>query len=236
MSDGVGPYRFLRNYIRRYPILLRIFAKARGHAHMIVQKGKTQVCIEGYPRSANSTSTRLFRIGNPDCEIAHHNHTIANVALAVRWNVPTIILLRDPVDAICSALIVGKRKQPVDELLRYVSFYHYVERHPDAVVMVEFKSALEDFNRAIERLNRRFGTRFHTIEDLPAAHRQAEQGIRERYAAMEDGLDVTKMPLPSAERRRIKERWRSQVEAHPMLAEARAVYERLLPHCFDSDS
>jgi hypothetical protein len=235
MSDRVGPYRFLRNHIRRYPILLRVFAKARGRGHMIVQKGKTRVCIEGYPRSANSTSARLFQIGNPGCKIAHHNHSIANVAMAVRWNVPTMILLRNPMDAICSALISAKTKQPVDELLRYASYYRYVERHLDAVVMVEFKSVLEDFNRAIERLNQRFGTHFNVIEDLAAAHRQAEQGIRDRYAAMAKGSDVTNMPLPSEERRRIKERWRSQVEAHPMLAEARAVYERLLPHCFDSD-
>jgi hypothetical protein len=236
MRDGVGPYRFLRNHVRRYPILLRILAKARGKSQMIVQKGKTQVCIEGYLRSANSTSTRLFRIANPDCEIAHHNHMIANVKMAVRGNVPTIILLRDPVDAICSALIFAKTRKPVDELLRYVSYYHYVEQHLDAVVMVEFKSALEDFNRAIERLNRHFGTHFHTIDDLAEANRQVEQDIRERYATMAEGSDVTNMPLPSEERRRIKERWRSQVEAHPMLEEARAVYGRLLPRCFDSDS
>jgi hypothetical protein len=121
MSDRVGPYRFLRHHVRRYPILLRIFAKAQGHGHMIIQKGKTQVCIGGYPRSANSTSKRLFRIANPDCEMAHHNHTTSTGKMAVRGNVPTIILLRDPVDATCSALISTKTSQPVDELLPYLS-------------------------------------------------------------------------------------------------------------------
>lgn len=231
MAGRVGIHRRLRNHIRRYPSLLRVWSYARGYSHTVARRGTTEICIEGYPRSANSTTVRLFKISNPSWRgIAHHTHTIANVVLALRYRIPTVILLREPSDAVCSALIAGGKNEPVDELLRYVGFYRYVEKHVDEVVMVDFETALNDYNAIIRRVNERFGTSFDGVADLDAAHEEARAIMEKRYEQFPERKDLN-MGLPSEARRTMKAKWKPQVDAHPMLAEARALYERLRPFC-----
>jgi hypothetical protein len=199
----------------------------------VVRGGTTDICIEGFPRSANSTSVRLFQIANPSAVIGHHTHTIANLALAVRHGIPAVALLRKPVDAICSSLVASKRRDSDDEFLRYVTLYRWVEGHADSVLLADFDSVLREFNQVIRRVNRRFGRNFDTLRDVEAAKREASEGIRRRYADFPPNAEITNMPLPSESRRALKESWRVQVESHPLLAEAEALHERLLPLCSD---
>jgi hypothetical protein len=231
MEGQVGIYRRLRNHIRRYPFLLRVWSYAHGDMAVVVRRGVTEICIEGYPRSANSTTVRLFKIANPSWRgVGHHTHTIANVVLALRYGVPTVILLREPSDAVCSALIAGQKNEPVDELLRYVGFYRYVLQHVEEVVMVDFETALDDYNSLNRRVNARFGTSFDGVADMEAAHEQVRAGMEKRYEQFPEKKDFN-MGLPSEARRAMKAKWKPQVDAHPMLAEARALYDRLLPFC-----
>ena len=102
-----------RRMMRRHPV------------DHICQKGVTRICIEGYPRSANTFAGRLFHLANP-VPIAHHTHLINNVKLALGYGIPVLILIRDPADAIASACIY--RKQGVDSEVSWrLSFYQCVE-------------------------------------------------------------------------------------------------------------
>jgi hypothetical protein len=230
---GLSGWKRLRERLRRSTWLLQGLLHWRGQEKMLVRRGVTEFCIEGYPRSANSSTFRLFKLANPGVEVGHHTHTVANVALALRFGIPTMVLLRDPLDAVCSSVIASRRDDAEAELIRYIGFYKWVRRHVDEIVMVEFRSFLENWNLALARVNHRFGVSFELHDDLEDARRRMRQHIEGRFeqAATES---VTNKPLPSAERSAMKEEWLRVIEAGPLLAEEQRLYRELLPHCGDT--
>ena len=63
----------------------------------------TDLCVEGFPRSANSFAVgAVEQAQDAPLSIAHHNHVPAPILNAVRRDLPTVVLIRDPVDAVIS--------------------------------------------------------------------------------------------------------------------------------------
>ncbi len=136
--------------------------------------------------------------------IAHHLHVPAQVVRAARWQIPTLVLIRKPRDAVLSLTI--RDPISVDQALRYyVSFYHTAEKYRDAYVLGLFEEVTEDFGRVIERVNRKFGTTFSLF-------RHDEANVNKLFAGMEtqtkrqygEKLLERKVQRPSVDRQRIK--------------------------------
>src|SRR5215204_2605761 len=68
-----------------------------------------QVVIEGFPRSGNSFARRAFIMAQDETfdvtRIAHHLHVPAQVIRAAQWQIPTLVLIRRPRDAVHSVVI-----------------------------------------------------------------------------------------------------------------------------------
>ena len=112
----------------------------------------TQLVIEGFPRSGNSFARRAFIMAQNEIfdatRIAHHLHVPAQVVRAARWQIPSLVLIRRPRDAVLSLAI--RDPISVDQALRYyVSFYETAERYRDAYVLGLFEEVTEDFGRVI---------------------------------------------------------------------------------------
>jgi hypothetical protein len=123
----------------------------------------TQLVIEGFPRSGNSFARRAFIMaqdqGFDKTRIAHHLHVPAQVVRAAQWQIPTLVLIRRPKDAVLSLAI--RDPISVDQALRYyVSFYETAEKYRDAYVLGLFEEVTEDFGQVIKRINDKFGTTF----------------------------------------------------------------------------
>jgi hypothetical protein len=77
--------------------------------HLCV-RDDTELVIEGYPRSANSTTAYGFldRQSRP-VRVAHHKHHAAQLLLASKRGLPAVLLIRKPEQAIISnlALVLG---------------------------------------------------------------------------------------------------------------------------------
>lgn len=221
----------LRTWARRSPTLLGLYLRWKGRSQLGVYPGRTAICIEAYPRSANSSTFRKFKIANPDAMVAHHTHTVGNLAAAVRHGIPTLVLIRRPPEPILSTLVAMRTPDPDDALSRYLDFYGWVERRLDALVLADFERVLEDWNGVIRAVNTRFGTRFALHGDSEEADRRMKDFIQKRMDAEAEARHVTNMPLPSAERTALKEQYREVVEGHALYPEALGVFRRLLPHC-----
>lgn len=194
-------------------------------ADHVCKKGITRICIEGFPRSANTFAGRLFYFANK-VPIGHHTHSISNVKLALRYGIPVLILIRNPIDAIASACIYRKRSID-EEVSSWISFYQYVERVKDRVVLADFELVISNFNSIIESVNSKFGTDFYLVEDLEAAEEQVFEDMREYAARLGRGVD--KIPMPTAEREQTKAKYRSLVSQHPMINIAQDLYTRIRP-------
>lgn len=130
---------------------------------------RTQLVIEGFPRSGNTFAAKAFALSQRHpVVVASHVHLPAQVKLAVRRGVPTMVLVRDPADAAISMAIADPHHR-VEHLVRYWAHYHsQIRPLRGEVLLVAFEEATIDFGAVIDRLNARFETRFDRFEHTPA--------------------------------------------------------------------
>jgi hypothetical protein len=192
------------------------------------------VVIEGFPRSGNSFARRAFIMAQGEgfdvTRIAHHLHVPAQVVLADRWGIPTLVLIRRPKDAVVSLVI--RDPISVDQALRYyISFYETAEKFRDAYVLGRFEDVTEDFGSVIQRLNDKFGTTFSLF-------RHHEENVNELFAGMDaqarkrygERLWERKVQRPTAAREGIKDEIEYDLQTPKrmrLVARAEAVYDRL---------
>ena len=162
--------------------------------------------------------------------IAVHFHVPAQVVRAARWQIPTLVLIRKPKDAVLSFAI--RDPISVDQALKYyISFYKTVEKYRDAYVLGLFEEVTEDFGQVIKRINDKFGTTFsvfrHDEENVSKVFADMETYARNKFG---ETLWERKVHRPSV----VKERMKHEIEydmANPkrakLIAEAEAVYRRL---------
>lgn len=165
------------------------------------------VSIESYPRSASSFAVRAFKAENPTASVATHTHSPAQVVLAARWGVPSMVLIRDPAGAIISNLALLSQasgesfsEEERDQLVasntkRYARFHERINPYRDSFVLVSFSEATTNLGAAIDRLNHKFGTEFTRFELNSDSVKRVHAGAGFHQA-------------PSGERDCIKEAWK----------------------------
>lgn len=225
----------LKTIVARSPIALPIQRlRRRGE----VLGPDTEIVIESFPRCASSFAVAAFRLAQEPhaSRIAHHTHAPAQVIAAVRKGVPTLVLLREPEEAVLSHVIHTPGLTPAVSLRGYVRFHEPLLPYRDGFVVGPFEEVVSEFGTVIERVNARFGTAFrpfeHRPEHLARIDREIEEDYRSRARSPEE-LART-VPLPSEERRLLKERLRAAYRRTPerLRRRAEAAYEALRAEAF----
>lgn len=129
----------------------------------------TDICIEGYPRCANSFAYNKFNAWNPGLKISRHLHIPYNILEAVRLGKPTVVLIRSPLEAI-SSFSMGLPNVEIKNLVKmYINFYRQVEHVKEYVVIADFESVTKSFSDVILNVNKKFQCNFNieesTVED-----------------------------------------------------------------------
>lgn len=141
----------------------------------------TELVIEGYPRSANSTTAHGFleRQDRP-VRVAHHKHHAAQLIQAARWGIPAIALIRPPRAAIISSFALaeeGRRRSSgpggrgsyvtfEDAAGAWRLFYRAIRPYRDAFVLAPFTRVTRDLEGVIDAVNARFGTSFSSAAEV----------------------------------------------------------------------
>lgn len=197
---------------------------------------ETEIAIEGFQRCANSFAVQAFRSVNEtsgQLRIATHLHSPANIYQSIHYNVPTMVLIRDPDECIVSwlALAMQLGKLQMESLSeqnqmrrmcywtqRYTQFYQRLMKVRTAFVAVDFTNVVTDFGICIDRLNAHFGTAFNRFEHTA----EAEQAI----------FNKSKVHLsPSVDREQIKQQVTTYYFSKDNSANralAHAMYERFM--------
>lgn len=219
----------VRNFARHHIslVLLDLIFQGANPKNRVVQRDRTDICIEGYPRSANTWTVYMFEQANQALHIGHHTHAIANIARALRFGIPTIILIRNPIDAITSAVIAQNRGDIDGEISYYLAFYSWVELRADALIVAEFEEVISDLNCVIRRVNEKCGTSFNCIAHLEEAAGRTRQFIRNDVHSR--GMNALRWEaIPHVEREELKKKTRPQVSNHRRINEAQALYARII--------
>lgn len=197
--------------------------------------GTTEIMIEGYPRSGNTFAVVAFRLAQGrEIRIAHHLHAAAQVKRAVRLDVPTIVLIREPPEAILSLVVRDPHASMRWALRSYIRFYSAIIPYLEKIVIAPFTTVTSDFASIIRVVNSRYGTAFKEFtadEDTLNSVRQTVEWMGQRDSLM-TGLDYhTGVALPSEQRQRAKEAHRTEYldERNKSLRlTAESLYERVM--------
>ena len=202
---------FTRQTLGLYPIfffpLMETLGPKRKKEYLVFPD--TELVIEGFPRSGNTFALVAFQmVQNRQIKIAHHHHVPAQIKKAVKWNIPTLILIRKPDEAAVSLVIRENFLSLKWALKEYQRFYEAIMPYSWGYEIALFEEVINDYGQVIARLNRRFGTDFIPFDPTPQNIKTCFKLIEE-LDKQDTGKQVvteTSVPRPSEERKRLKDR------------------------------
>ena len=186
----------------------------------------TDVCIEAPPGSGNSFIVQAFSLANPDVRIAHHHHVPAQVLSAAKQGIPTLVILRNPIDCVLARVPDLQNLSMIGPNLRmWIGFWVGVSGVLDRIAVTTFEDLVADPRGPIELINRRFETKFKSV--LPSTDHVFE--IMRSHRAASPSLDrsIPHPNVPDARKAARKDAIRPYVYAHRAAPKAQRLYQRL---------
>jgi hypothetical protein len=222
--------------VNAYPVVYRPLGRIRHRDRddWSVRRD-TDLTIEGFGRSGSTFAVDAIELAQSrPLRLAHHTHAAAQVITAVKWKVPTILIVRHPAQVVPSHM-ARRDIGPRPPLIAWIRFHERVLPYRDGFVVTPFEEMTTDLGAVIRRVNVRFGTSFDVFENSPEAETAVFERIEARnrrrfgFGSLEGQRSLAR---PTAEREARKEALRATYEA-PALASLRAraerVYGLLLP-------
>lgn len=211
----------------RWPSVAIPVARFASHGERL--DARTDLVVEGFPRSSNSLTVALLASAHPSgIRIAHHVHAPGHVIEAVRRRLPTLVLVREPGEAVVE-LVLLKPQLTVRQVLRgWVRFHAPLEPYRRDFLVASASEVPEGLGDVIRRMNERFGTSFSPPDVSGALVASAEAGMTEYW----EGRSGPGLPLvgrtsePNADRERDREGLQ-RAYAAPGLASLRERAQRL---------
>lgn len=177
-------------------------------------------CIEGFQRSGSSFFLFLFRKKNKKAKIAHHTHAAEQVIRAVKYKLPTIVLIREPEEVIASLLAWDEKLKVKVALKAYICFHKRLLPYAKDMFIVSFEDVTEKPVDIVKELNARFDTNFTS----PSFTKGTLEIYKRRILSRNETISS---PLPTPEKDKAKDLLRRQIIGDSKLLEARKVFEKL---------
>jgi hypothetical protein len=202
-----------RRYMGEHPLLLYCFYSLRPAYRTLLVDRTTNFVIEGFPRSGNTFAVVAFQQAQREnLKVAHHLHVPAQVMLAARWRIPTLVLMRKPTDAVLSWTIREPRVSVQQALKYYVSFHEKIAEYRHAFVVGLFEEVTQDYGAVLERVNARFGTRFSPFDHSNDNVESVFAYIEKMHRARRSSLNEKQIARPSAVKAEMKDVLRRGLE------------------------
>ena len=197
-----------KTIVAEHPSFAVPLARIRGHGEVVDKS--TDIVMEAFVRSGLSFAVAAFRLAQEPraVRVAHHTHSPSTLIDGMRHGVPSLLLVRDPKDAVVSYAIKTPDTSLGAALRGYVRFHRALLDQRGALVVGTFEQATGDLASVIRRVNERFATSFGLFEHSEAnvsrvfreieddwKHRGRDQDERERG-----------VPRPSTAREEMKSR------------------------------
>jgi hypothetical protein len=128
----------------------------------------TELVIEGFGRSGSTFAVLAFESAqHRPVKLAHHTHAAAQVIVAARLGIPTLLIVREPLDATLAHMV--RRRIPArPALTSWVRYHGRILPYRDRILAATLASVSSDFGSVTRSINERFGTTFDVFEHTPA--------------------------------------------------------------------
>ena len=190
---------------------------------------RTRITIEGYPRSANTYAVYAFKHVNDIQwnEVGHHLHVQAQIIRSVKYQIPVILLIRHPLEAVRSLVVRHDFIPVADALEDYTRFYSDLYKLRDSFVVANFDDVTEHFGKIIERVNKRFSTKFNLFPDHDEQAKAAVFDEIDRRNRSLDNGKVTHLYRPDKNKDNMKDAVELQ-EDNELYLNALGIYKKYI--------
>jgi hypothetical protein len=222
----------LRRAVRASPTLYRLYLRTGDPKNTRLPRGGDLLHLTGFPRSANTYASYLVLTAAPGCEdrISTHHHAPATIRMALQARVPTVVLIRDPLEAIASKLVMVRAtpfdEQRANELVRdYSAYYHYVERVRNRITIIDTRSVIQDPVQFLGQIR----------ASAPGLEMDCElqRVIEEVEVLFQQTIEPRRAPqdrvMPDPQKEKLKEPIRALVRSAPGYQAIEGLYARLSP-------
>lgn len=209
----LGNYRFSLPLIHRF-----------SHRYPNLTDERTDICIEGYPRSGNTYFVATFLRWNPTVKVGHHSHLAASAKAAVKRRIPTVIIIREPEDAASSVVVWDDCLAVGMALWAYISFYSSLWRYRHHMLVLDFEDVVKQPDECVLRINKRFDCSFSSVEFTAEEDDKTRQALDRNDRRV--GRDDRAASLPNRLKQKRKSDLHSQFLRSWFYTRARRWWER----------
>ncbi len=217
----------IKSVIGKNPVIYyTFFAKKYPFDQMAVSK-KTELCIEGFPRSGNSYAVVAFKLANPEIKVGHHLHVPAQIKKACLLNIPCLVIIRNPLDAVSSFLVFQSSINADIYLSTYIDFYNSVKKNIEHILIASFETVISDLNLVIKELNNFYDQKYRLIDNIE----QRQDEIFKKLTKINDQFfkgENKKNMIPDVKRDELKKKIMATVQESDKFIAAEEIYRGLL--------
>lgn len=219
----------MRRFVRNSPLLYPLYVKyiLRNETAPFPSK-HTDLHLTGFPRSANTYCLNIIRVALPSLDLCTHIHTTASLKLAVRHDVPTMVLVRDPVSTCCSQLLkhhIAPTPKEVESLLNdYIEYHDCVFLHKERFRILKFEDVVSSPEFIIRSVSE-----FLKLS-IPSGQIKVKAQEGQRLVELKESQKAVEgSSLPNETRKQMKLGVEEHVVNHPLCAHANELYESIIP-------
>lgn len=174
------------------------------------------VWIDGFPRSANTFASELFRMANPGVRVSSHRHIPTFILSALKANKPGIMLLRKPADAAISWAIFWNID--VEPCLDYYLDFHRVLKPcaPD-LFAASFEDVTTAFPKAIQAFNKHYGLSYNSKVDNAEMITNSVSKMEALAREADGSINEARVCRPSSQREAVKAAMNQRLQQSPRL-------------------
>ena len=223
-------------FLNAYPSLYMPIASIRylRSTDLLVTRD-TQLVIEGFGRSGSTFANFAFLSAQTrPVKTVHHTHAAAQVITAVCMGIPTLVIVRKPLDAVLSHM-ARFLIQPRAALVAWIRFHERILPYCERLVITSFDTMTKDFGAVIRRINEKFFTQFgiwqHTKENEAQVFEQIRRRNRTRFGDVPSPARSRALAIPTLAREIVKEKLQAQLQAErlaPIRHRAEQLYTRII--------
>jgi hypothetical protein len=214
------------------PVFLPIFLRLTplGTSRRIT--AETELVVEGFPRSGNTfTVFALLNATGSRLHIASHVHHPSQIKLSVERGVPTVLVVRNPVDCLSSYLAYGQHGRAATVLKEYAGYHRELVPYVDRILVCDFDEITTDLSSIILRINERFSMAIPPFDQSTPNVEQVFEEIARQHQLLHPRLNPDHVaPRPTEARREVSQQARSELledRHYQKLADALDLYKYL---------
>ena len=202
----------------------------------------TRIVVEGFQRSGNTFAyclvSELFSAHQmTERRIAHHTHSVASIKRAIKFQSPSLFLVRDPRDAIISAALYKSafdvsviRKNLIQSLADYIDFNSFLlhSKIGSNQVILDFESLIREpgfaLSICIDLLDMKSRLK---VDELISLGRDKHKDLARSQLSVHGALRTT---LPNSEKKMFEQELSKELESKPCIADfenANKLYQAL---------